>query len=156
MSMSIICVDRPIRPPYPGWAKVMHPDLETVGPREYDLARVELYLHDGQKGRKTIQGYKLYEHLKKNDRLRGCLGLQDALAIQSKGIATFRKFFGGNVVYCWKSVLGENCGNTIYVAYRSSDLYVPYFCGRGDRVKVGCFHLGHGLHSRDPAARFAS
>src|ERR1700722_11534777 len=44
---TIVRVDRSVRPVYPDFVKtVMHPELEKVGPAEYDLATVDLWLHD--------------------------------------------------------------------------------------------------------------
>lgn len=144
---TIIRVDRSVRPVYPDWAKVvMHPELEAVGPAEYDLAKVELYLHDEQKDGKWMKGTKLYDHLKETDSLKNCLGLHDALEIQKKGIKVFRKLFGGKAVFCWKSV----------VRSRDGDLFVPCVCVGGSLVVVSWDWLGHGWYDVDPAARFAS
>src|SRR3989344_5957600 len=60
-----ILVDRSIPPVYPDWKiEVMHPELESLGPTEYDIARVELWLHDGQKSGKSMKGTVIYQYLK--------------------------------------------------------------------------------------------
>lgn len=145
---TIIRVDRSIRPVYPDWVKeVMHHELKAVGPAEYDLAKVELYLHDGQKNGSWMKGTKLYEHLKETDSLKNCLGLHDALEIQKKGIEVFRKLFGNKMVFCWKSVVRDHDGN----------LGVPYVYDVGDEVVVDWDWLDDvWLDNCDPAARFAS
>lgn len=144
---SIIHVDRSIRPVYPDWAKVvMHPELEAVGPAEYDLATVELWLHDEQKSGKWMKGEALYRYLKETESLKNCLGLHDAVEIQKKGIALFRKLFGGKAVFCWKSVVRNRFGY----------LHVPYVCGGGGEVVLYWDWLGSGWSAYGPAARFAS
>lgn len=143
----MIRVDRSICPTYPDWVeKVFHPELEKIGPVEFDAAKLELWLHEGQKGGKWIKGQKIYEHLKEKKMLEGCLGLSDLLAIQAKGIAFFRQYFAGKVVFGWKSV----------VRYRRGHLYAPSLCGDGDRVVLDWNWLGRGWDDDDLALRFAS
>ncbi len=121
----IIRVDRSIRPSYPDWMqKVMHPELESVGPAEYDISSIEQWLHDGQKDGKCIEGNKIYNHLKKTDTLKTCLGLRDLEEIQKKGIAFFRKHFKGKEVFGWAGIGLERDGN----------LLVPSLYERGDEV----------------------
>ncbi|MDZ4284378.1 MAG: hypothetical protein U1A28_00960 [Patescibacteria group bacterium] len=86
----------------------------------------------------------IYDHLKEADALASCLNLQDGLAIQQKGIATFRKLFGGKVVFLWKSVVQNRVGY----------LFVPYLYERGDEVVVAWNWIGSGWASLDPALRF--
>ncbi len=144
---TIIRVNRSICPVYPDWMKeVMHPELEAVGPNEYDLSKVELYLHDKQKDSGRIVGNYLYEHLKETDLLKTCLGLHDAVEIQKKGIAAFRKLFGNKAVFCWKSVVRD----------RDDDLGVPYVYGDGGEVVVRWNWLVDDWRDRNPAACFAS
>ena len=143
---TIIRVDRSVRPVYPDWMKkVMHPELEGAGPPEYDLATVEQWLHDDQK-KGVVVGNRIYDHLKKTDALKTCLGLRDGEEIKKKGIEVFRKFFGGKAVFLWASV----------VQHRYGYLYVPYLIGRDGGVVVGWYWLDNDWHDRNPAARFAS
>lgn len=147
---TIIRVDRTVRLVYPDWMnwmkEVMHPELEAVGPTEYDLSKVELYLHDKQKNGGYIVGTSLYEHLKETDSLKDCLTLHDALEIQKKGIKVFRKLFGNKAVFCWKSV----------VRHRLGHLFVPYVYVDGDGVVVDWVWLGGVWFDSNPSARFAS
>jgi hypothetical protein len=122
-SLSIICVDRSIRPLYPYWVKmVMHPDLEATGADTYDLATIEPWLHERQKNGGKVVGNRIYEHLLSNSMLDSCLGLRDGEEIQNKGIAVFRKFFGGKALFLWKSV----------VADRGDGFHVPFLTELGD------------------------
>lgn len=144
---TIVRVDRTVSPVYPDWMKkMMHPKLEATGPAEYDLATVQLWLHDGQKGGNWVKGQAIYDHLKSNDMLEGCLGLADGLAIQQKGIEVFRKFFAGKAVFLWKSV----------VQSRDGLLRVPYLFEDGGEVVVYWLWLGDAWLGHYPAARFAS
>ncbi len=144
---TLIRVDRSIRPLYPDWAKtVMHPELEPTGPAEYDLTSVVLWLHDGQKNGRYMEGHKLYEYLKEKKMLESCLSLRDGEEIQRKGIAIFRKFFQGKVVFLWKSVV-QDCNGS---------LRIPRLYGDFGTVVVGWGWLGSNWYDDDPALRFAS
>lgn len=144
---TLIHIDRSVRPVYPDWTKVvMHPELETVGPSDYDLAKIELYLHDGQKNGKWMKGERIYEYLKETDTLKACLGLHDVVEIQKKGVAVFRKLFGNRTVFCWKSVVRNSSGSLI----------VPCVCVRGDKVVLYWVWLDSDWYDNRPAARFAS
>ncbi len=144
---SIILVDRSIRPSYPDWMKeVMHPELESVGPAEYDISAIEQWLHYGQKDGKYIEGNKIYNHLKKTDTLKTCLGLRDLEEIQKKGIAFFRKHFKGKVVFGWAGI----------VRYRNGDLCVPCLCEHDGRVLLNWRWSDDAWHDDNPALRLAS
>ncbi|KKT28842.1 hypothetical protein A3G55_01890 [Candidatus Giovannonibacteria bacterium RIFCSPLOWO2_12_FULL_44_25] len=142
----IISVDRSVKPSYPGWMKkVMHPELELVGPAEYNLnAAVGLWLHNDQKTGVAI-GNAIYKHLQKDNALADCLGLADLLAIQTKGIAVFRKLYAGKTVFGWKSVVQDRYGR----------LDVPCLCGYGGGVVLLWYWLGCSWYSNDPALRFS-
>ena len=143
----IIRVDRSIRPSYPDWMKeVMHPELETVGPGEYDITKVEQWLHDGQKDGGCIEGNKIYTHLKKTDTLKTCLGKRDLEEIQKKGIAFFRKHFKGKAVFGWSSVVRNRYGY----------LYVPYLYESDGEVVLHWRWLDRDWLSRYPALRHES
>lgn len=140
----IVRVDRSVKPSYPDWMKkLMHPELELAGPAEYDLNTVSQWLHDDQKNG-LVQGSTIYKHLQKGDNLATCLNLQDGLAIQQKGIAVFRKLFGGKAVFLWGSV----------VQSRSGDLRVPCLYEGGGEVVVYWLWLGSSWDSSNPALRF--
>lgn len=140
-------VDRSIRPAYPDWVKEpLHPELEGAGPTEFDLSKVDEWLHDDQKNGKYVRGQVIYDHLKANDMLEGCFGLADLLAIQKPGIAVFRKHFAGKAVFGWKSVVRD----------RGGGLFVPYLYGLGGQVKLLWRWLDDDWSGGHPALRFAS
>lgn len=141
----IIRVDRSVKPNYPNWFKRLeHHELECSGPTEYNLQDgVEQWLHDEQKRRLT-PGNVIYKHLKDTNALESCLNLQDGLAIQQKGIAVFRKLFGGKAVFLWGSVVRGQDGN----------LNVPSLCELDGEVVVRWYWLGHNFLSGHPALRF--
>lgn len=141
----MIQVDRSVKPSYPDWMKkLMHPELELAGPAEYDLSKVDQWLHDDQK-RGSVVGNTIYKHLQKGDNLATCLNLQDGLAIQQKGIAVFRKLFAGKAVFLWGSV----------VQFRNGNLRVPYLYENGVRVVVDWDYLYDYWYSNRPALRFS-
>ena len=89
--------------------------LEGTGPTEYNLATLELWLHDDQKNG-TVPGRVVYDHLTDNKGLANHLGLADLLEIQKKGITIFRRFFAGKAVFGWKSMV-QNHNGTIFVPF---------------------------------------
>lgn len=138
-------VDRSVKPTYPDWfKKLMHPKLELAGPAEYDLSHVGLWLHYDQKNG-VVVGNTIYNHLKKDNALASCLNLQDGLAIQQKGIAVFRRLFGGKAVFLWGSVAQDRRGN----------LDVPYLYEDGGKVVVNWNWLDYVWSSDYPALRFS-
>lgn len=129
---TLIRVDRSIKPVYPEWVKgIVHPELEGVGPAEYDMTQVELWLHDDQRGDKGyVVGRELFEYLQEGDILKRCLGLDDALAIQKNGKKAFERVFIENgCVLFWRSVIQDSRDQlvvpyiSIYDDYRIYDDY---------------------------------
>ncbi|MDO8579513.1 MAG: hypothetical protein Q7R72_01415 [bacterium] len=144
-----IRVDRSIRPSYPDWVKtVMHPELEPTGPAEYDISKIDQWLHEGQKDGKWTSGNNVYAKLKEKDMklLKGCLGLRDLEDIQKKGIAFFRKYFKGKAIFAWSAVVRD----------RGDHLYVPYLCGYDVEVVLDWSWLANDWHDDNPALRHAS
>lgn len=140
-----IRVGRAMRPDYPSWMKkVMHPEMEVMGPAEYDLRDLDQWLHYKQKGG-TVDGNKIYSRLKKDNALVDCLGLADLLAIQAKGITVFRKLYGGKAVYGWKSVVDSQDDGI---------LFVPFLIGGSGGIILEWCWLGRGWRSLDPALCF--
>ena len=143
---SVIRVDRSVKLVYPDWMKkVMHLEFENTGPAEYDGAKLEQWLHDGQKDG-WVKGQKIYEHLKKERMLETCIGFADLLEIQKKGIVFFRKHFQGKAVFGWRSVM----------QHRDDCLRVPCLCEDGDRVVLDWGWLENDWRDYCPALRFAS
>jgi hypothetical protein len=135
-----------VKPVYPDWVqKVMHPELEGMGPAESDVGKLLQYLIPGQE-RGIVTGHAIYKHLKDGDLLESCLGLADLLAIQSKGIVFFRKYFAGKAVFGWRSVVRD----------RGGDLCVPSLIEYGGGVVLRWRWLGYYFDSTHPALRHAS
>lgn len=143
---AFIRVDRSVGNLRPSWATGFRdPELQKHGPERFRLNKLDLWLHpDQEKG--VVTGHVLYDYLRHNNRLESCLNLADGLEIQKKGIEVFRKFFGSNVVYLWKSVALRSGGRR----------YVPCLCDGGGRVALRWGRLGRSWDSREPALRFAS
>ncbi len=138
-------VDRTARIAHPMWMeKVLHPDLQMKGPLEYDLARVNLWLHQEQKYGAGLVGRAVYQHLLESRNLKSCLGLEDGWAIQHKGIATFHKYFSGRMVCLWKSVAMSCAG----------DVGVPCLLESRGEVMIGAIGLDRDLDKTFCAALF--
>ena len=140
----IVRVDRLVRPVYPDWVKKpMHPELELAGPAEYDLSKLELWLHDDQKD-SMVKGEVIYSHLKATNTLTSCLDLRDGFAIQAKGIAVFRRFFGGKSAFLWRST-----AQSLF-----SRILVPFLCEFGGEIVVDWNWLDRGWYTDHPALKF--
>lgn len=143
----IIRVDRSVRPEYPNWMKdVLHPQLELSGPAEFDLSKVEQWLHNGQKDGGWIMGAEIYRDLKANNMLGSCLNLADLKAIQARGIEMFRRHFAGKTVFGWKSVILSSIGNH----------NVPCLTTGNGKVALCWEWLARSRHGNAPALLFAS
>jgi len=142
----LVQVNRSVGPAYPDWVKeLLHPELETVGPAEFNVTELECWLHPDQvEG--VVKGNDIYQLLKRENLIKGCLGLADLLAIQKRGIAFFRKYFAEKAVFGWKSVVRDRIGN----------LNVPYLVVHEGKVIVNWDWLDCSWDSNDPALRFAS
>ncbi len=146
---SIIRVDRSVKPIYPDWMKkVIHPELENVGPTEYDASSIDQWLHEGQKNGNWTTGNRVYAKLKEEDNklLKTCLGLRDLEEIQKKGIVFFRKYLKGKVPFGWASV----------VQSRGGDLSVPFLDEDGGEVVLDWGWLDRDWDGFYPALRHAS
>lgn len=131
---AIIRVDRSVRPSYPNWMKeVVHPELESIGPREYNISEIVQWLHDDQKSG-FVSGDMIYRHLDHVDGLKDCLGLRDLEEIQKKGIAFFRKYFKDKTVCGWSGVLRNRVGLLFVPCLRECDDEVVFgwCCTNGD------------------------
>ena len=141
----IIHVDRSIRPEYPDFVKeVKYPELELTGPADFDVTKLERYLHPKQVNGYAV-GNEIHEELIAKKMLEGCLGLTDLKAIQARGIGFFRKHFADKAVFGWKSV----------VLNRNGDLRVPCLYG-DDEVRLRWLWLDDYFFSSRPALRRAS
>lgn len=141
----IVHVDRSVRPSYPNWvATVMHPELENVGPGEYDITKAEKWLHHGQG--KWIEGNKIYAYLKETGDFKNHYTLRDLEEIQERGIAFFRKYFAGKAVFAWGSVVRDRHGG----------LSVPYLYEIDGGVVLDWRYLDCDGDSGNPGLRHAS
>jgi len=142
----IVYVDRTGRPAYPDFVKeVKHLKLELVGPTDFDVRKIELWLHSKQVNGCAI-GTEIYEDLLTKKLLEGCLGFADLQVIQERGIGFFRKYFFGKSVFGWKSVVLDCRGR----------LNVPYLFEGGDEVELLWRWLDDDFYSHNPALRFAN
>lgn len=136
-SDTIVRINRLTAPAYPDWVKkVQHPELELSGPIELDLKALVKSKFDDEQGKSVrIIAHVAYMHLEAHGLLGSCLNLQDGLAIQKKGIAIFRQFFGGQVILLWGSTVSDH----------EDKLFAPYLYERNDRVLLGWDSLEHDI-----------
>lgn len=145
---SVLHVDRTAAPVYPAWMKApLHPELELKGPAEYDLkSNIEISFLPGQ-GDEKFTGMEVYEHLKSNNLLDGCLGLADGYALRERGIKAYVKFFeakDSSVVALWTGVFKDDDGK----------LYVPLAMPVLNKVAVTKGDLSVAWTKYRPLVRF--
>ncbi len=143
----IIRVDRLIHPSsYPNWMeKIIHPELQNVGPPEYNITEIQQWLHSGQKNGGSIKGSQIYADLKETDDIKNHFVLRDLEEIKKKGIAFFRKYFAGKIVFAWGSVVSFH-----------GTLLIPCLCENGDSVIFVWRWLDLVWKSLDPGLRHVS
>lgn len=145
-SGTVIRVDRTVPCPYSESAtRVLHPELETIGPAEYELGTVGQWLHDDQRRAGRINGERIYEHLKRNDMLKRCLGTHDFEEMQALGPKVFHDHFGHKLVFGWKSCVLNQHGNHI----------VPSIGISGTEIRLCWSWLNSVWYASQPALLFA-
>jgi hypothetical protein len=153
----IIKVDRCVRIEYPPFVReVLHPELEYTGSTEYNLAKLDLWFHDGQKNGGHMTGKSMYSYFKKTNSLESCLGYRDGLSIiraveeslkkEERFYIPFWKLFGQNRLYLWRSVVEGTAGKAVPYIYSS---------GGTPSLLLDWAWLGnYCCHSETPALRF--
>lgn len=140
----IIHVDRTVSVVYPNWIKkALYPQLEQVGPSDFNIAELESHLHP-----KQVEGYatgnEIHEELIAKKMIESCLGLPELLNIQKRGIRFFRKHYSGKAVFGWRSVVQD----------RDGDLLVPSLVVLEGKVILLWRWLAYNFNSDRPALRF--
>jgi hypothetical protein len=125
------------------------PELQQKGPERYPITNegpVAIWLYTLQE-KGSVQGIFIYNYLKNGpgSYLKSCLNLQDALAIQAKGIEVFRKRFKGRSVFFWASVVQTQHGQ-----------FVPYLEEENDEVLLKWAPLEDLFSVTMPALRFGN
>ena len=142
---TLIKVDRSLKPKYPeSWGEPARPELEGIGPSEYDISRVDLWLHYDQMDGGFAKGYKIYEYLSRHDLFKDCLGYDDALMIQRINPISFRRLLGLNAILCWRSVMRNVNGN----------LSVPALYDLGGEIKLSLIWLSENFNNLYPSGRY--
>ena len=93
--------------------QLLHPELEKVGPAEYDLIRIRHWTDKSQcdKSQWTFWDHPtyglIYRHLNENGLLVNCLGLHDLLALKRRSNSFLYEHFSGNSIIGWKSAVRD-------------------------------------------------
>lgn len=141
---TLIKVDRSVRVQFPSNVKLHFPELECEGSQEYSMA--DLTFWTNPEGNFCVDFNKLYRYLKNENMIRRCLGFDDALAIQKKGIKPFRTVFGNKTIICWRSVATLGW-------WVSSDK-VPCISGVGGSVEIEWVYLNRSVSEEYVTALF--
>ncbi len=121
-----------------GWSVEEH---QKGGSFQWDASRVELWLTNGQKNGKVLEGNKLRKEMAKKVPFNACV--LDYLLANPHLIPEEWK---GKYVFFWGTVYRD----------RDGDLCVRYLCWRGGRWGWGGSWLGSAWGDRSPAALRAS
>ncbi|MEO5635120.1 MAG: hypothetical protein ABIS26_00100 [Candidatus Paceibacterota bacterium] len=142
----IIQVPRSMKPHYPTYARVLHPELEQVGRETYDVRKhVRQWLHPCLQTDLSVTGHEIHLELKEKQLLSRCLNLQDAKAIKELGLDTFRQLFGGKAVFFWGSIIiGHN-----------NHLQVPFLFDKRGEFVFEWFRVGYPFDANHPALLFS-
>lgn len=100
----------------PHWGRLVHPNLQNIGPDTYDLGELDLWCCDDQ--RMPVSGQVVYDRIKVIPTLLdSCLSLADLKAIKEQvSVSTFKKIFPHvDVLAFWKSVSAEREGGFLRV-----------------------------------------
>ncbi len=132
-----VIVDRTCPARFPVWVgEVFLPELQIVGPAEYDLMQIELWRHECQKpsdkkaprltkGKCSVLA--LYKQDEEEGSLKNCLNLRDGEEIVKKQRITFKKAFGRKGVILLKTKV-RNAKN--------GKFYIPYVCISGYELAI--------------------
>ena len=108
---SVIVVDRLVHAPYPEHAKcLVAPSLEKTGPSQYDVMTDLTVRAVAPRGMIHVDAEFVVNTLHRSGHLQSCLGIHDGLAIQSKGIETFRAMLEHlelEEIHLWRSVVSN-------------------------------------------------
>lgn len=145
-----IHVDRSVQPDrsvYSGIevGRIIYLGIESFGPADYNLTDVDLWQHGDQLNNGETDGYSISKYLEKHQMIASCLSLRDGEEIQKKGVSIFRKFFGNNRVFLWKSL----------VQCKNAELRVPFLAATNSSgVILRSTPLNYSYGSNDVVARF--
>lgn len=142
-----LVVDRSRRPYYPcdKWLKsVVHPELESNGPRIYDVTKLNQWRHVKQCPPRGIESRYVYAELLSQNLLRKCIGLRDLEEIQLRGLEFYRTYFQRLIIFAWASV----------VINKIDDYYVPYLSSHTGVLQIYWYWFISDLHMDCPALLF--
>ena len=104
----------------------LYPELEKVGPLQFDVTKIEQWVHERQQGGLFMNGEELHSYIAANI-LNSCLGLTELLAIADRGYYFVLQHFGQVGPYGHRGAARNQKG----------ELFVPYInrSGRHDAQK---------------------
>jgi hypothetical protein len=137
----LIQTDRSITPEYPPFVKrLFAPELEHTGPAEYNTT-TDLVV----KSLKTKPGFKILvasdvgTTLLQHHYLQACLGIHDGLAIQAKGIETFRALKASlnlQEIHLWRSIASEGAPVEPGILFGQPNSYLPILTEKDNSVVI--------------------
>jgi len=124
-------------------AFLVYPELEHDGPLSFNLADVELLLHEMQKpalavvGKQfvkqkpqTVTGHEVFAWIKQEGRISDCFSLLDGEAIRDLGLEVYKERFGSRRLPLWKSTGSDNPNIAL------GRLSVPCLCVLGSDLVI--------------------
>jgi hypothetical protein len=145
----VVRVNRSVSLKCPDWAELVYPELESVGPAEYPISRVGLWLHEYQKLWHGASGRTIYDRLRETGLLKKSLGFSDLEAIQNTSVAFFREHFKDKTLWAWKSVIRHRSQSG------PGGLLVPNLSVENKQeLVVSWDHIGYQFNSNSPCPIF--
>jgi hypothetical protein len=99
-----------------GGFRLVNPELELIGPTEFDIMQSERWFHPQQIER-GVPANHVFNKLQKDGLIERCFGLAELEAIKARGVHFFRKYFGvkrkwfvwntwsADYLYAWKTII---------------------------------------------------
>jgi len=108
----IVKVDRKKALNYPADSTLLHPELQGLGPGDYEITKLCKWAsREFVKNGKQIGLEFIYREMEDANLLQICFDLADLEAIKEKGIRFFRMNFAGKCVHAFRSVLTTGTGH---------------------------------------------
>lgn len=136
---TIIVPDRTICGPYPDKCNLILQEFEAIGPDRYDAINdLTILSVRVDPGLVLMTAARAMSCLKNEGYIPSCLGIRDGVAIQARGIKTFRaiqKKYGIEEICLWRSVV-ENGHFLPGVLFTNRKVYFPFLKERKGQVII--------------------
>lgn len=138
---TVVVVDRSSHPAYPPFVKrIIVPELEHAGPPQYDIASDLTVLScEVSPPYKILSAGMAADNMIKSGYITACLGIQDGIAIQTKGIEWFRalkRVFQLHEIHLWRSIAADGAQLEAEILFGRPETYLPTLIEKDGEVVI--------------------